>query len=375
MKIALVSPYDYAYPGGVTIHVSRLQDQFQRMGHVAKIIAPCSREEMGSEDVYIVGKPVPIPASGSICRISISPMLTGKVKSILQQERFDIIHMQEPLLPALPVTVLRCSHSVNVGTFHAFRNSSWGYRYWKPLLKRYFRKLHGKIAVSVPAQNFISKYFPGYYNIIPNGIDVAHFTSNVPKLEQYCDGKLNILFVGRLEKRKGLIYLLEAYRKIKKEMPDTRLIIVGPGGGLQQGYERFVYEYKLPDVVFTGFCTYEDLPRYYHTAHVFCAPAFERESFGIILLEAMASGTPIIASNTEGYAGVIDGGDEAVMVEPRSVESLADALLRVLPDKELRARMGSAGRLKAERFDWSHISARLIDYYNGLLSEVPYPVP
>lgn len=374
MKIALVSPYDYAYPGGVTIHVSRLQDHFQRMGHVAKIIAPCSREEMGSENVYIVGKPVPIPASGSVCRISISPMLTGKVKSILERERFDIIHMQEPLLPALPVTVLRCSRSVNVGTFHAFRSSSWGYRYWKPLLKRYFRKLHGKIAVSEPARDFISKYFPGYYNIIPNGIDVAHFSPPVPKLEQYCDGKLNILFVGRLEKRKGLIYLLEAYRRIKKEMPDTRLIIVGPGGGLQQGYERFVYEYKLPDVVFTGFCSYGELPRYYQTAHVFCAPAFERESFGIILLEAMAAGTPIIASNTEGYAGVIGDGEEAILVEPRSDEALAKALLKVLPDAQLRARMGAAGKIKAERFDWSHISSRLVDYYNGLLSEVPYPV-
>lgn len=375
MKIALVSPYDYAYPGGVTIHVSRLQDHFHRMGHTAKIIAPCSREEMGSEDVYIVGKPVPIPASGSICRISISPMLAGKVKSILAQERFDIVHMHEPLLPALPVTVLRCSHSVNVGTFHAFRSSSWGYRYSKPLLKRWFHKLHGKIAVSQSAMKFISKYFPGYYNIIPNGIDVAHFSANVPKMQQYCDGKLNILFVGRLEKRKGLIYLLEAYRKIKKEMPETRLIIVGPDGGLQQGYERFVYEYKLPDVVFAGFCTYEDLPRYYQTAHVFCAPAFERESFGIVLLEAMAAGTPIIASNTEGYSGVIADGDEAVMVEPRSEEALANALLRVLSDKALRASMGAAGRIKAERFDWTHVSARLVDYYRSLLSEVPYPVP
>lgn len=374
MKIALVSPYDYAYPGGVNNHVYHLQQQFQKMGHTVKIIAPCSRDDLSSEDVYIVGKPVPIPASGSIVRTPVSPMLSGKIKSILKKENFDIVHIHEPLFPPVSLNVLRFSNSVNVGTFHASRSRSWGYRYWKPLLKRWFRRLHGKIAVSVPAMKFISKYFPAYYNIIPNGIEIDHFMADVPKLEQFCDGKFNILFVGRLEKRKGLIYLLEAFRHLKKKMPNTRLIIAGPDGGLQQGYERFVYEYKVPDVVFAGFVSYEDLPRYYHTADVFCAPAFERESFGIVLLEAMASGKPIVASNIEGYASVVTDGAEAILVAPRNENAIQDALLRLLQDSELRDEIGARGRLKVQEYNWDRVAKRIMNYYQRLLSEMPRSV-
>ncbi|GAH25704.1 unnamed protein product, partial [marine sediment metagenome] len=133
-------------------------------------------------------------------------------------------------------------------------------------------------------------------------------------IDRFCDGKINILFVSRLEKRKGLNYLLKAYQQVKREIPNSRLIIVGPGIRLRHKYEKQVRQNRLEDVVFTGHVAYDELPRYYKTADIFCAPATGRESFGIILLEAMAIGTPIVASNIEGYASVVTHGVEGLLV-------------------------------------------------------------
>lgn len=372
MKIALVSPYDYAYPGGVTAHISHLQENFIRMGHSAKILAPSSRavDTLG-DNIITIGKPVSIPASGSIVRISVSPRLAGRVKATLREEQFDIIHLHEPLLPALPLTVLRFSQSINIGTFHAYRNRSLGYFYMRRLLKRWFRKLDGKIAVSKSAMGFVSRYFQGYYNVISNGIDLEHFSADVPPIEEYNDGKLNILFVGRLEKRKGLKYLLAAYERIRQQLPNSRLIVVGPDGGRLKSHERFIRGHSLESVVFTGYVSYEELPRYYKTADVFCAPATGKESFGIVLLEAMAASRPIVASHIEGYAGVVTDGEEGMLVEPENEEALASSLVHLLTNKQLREKMGAMGRLKAEMYSWRRIASQVMSYYERLLSEIP----
>ena len=160
MKIALVSPYDFAYPGGVTNHISYLERHFTKMGHEVKIIAPASEAVSNLGDRFIlVGKPRPIPVSGSIARITISPWLSSRIKTVLDREKFDIIHLHEPLMPMLCTTVLRLS---------------------------------------------INKHFPGYYNIIPNGVDLEYFSPDVSPIDKFCDGKLNILFAGRLEKTKRI---------------------------------------------------------------------------------------------------------------------------------------------------------------------------
>jgi phosphatidylinositol alpha-mannosyltransferase len=372
MKIALVSPYDLAHPSGVNNHISHLEQAFTGMGHQVRVIAPSSHPHLDEKDnVIAVGRPFPIPASGSICRITLSPNLSGRVKAILAEEKFDIIHIHEPLLPALPVTVLRHSDSITVGTFHAHRAKSWGYYYFRAILKRYFRRLHGKIAVSKPAMEFASRYFRGYYNIIPNGIDLEHFSAPVTPIEEYCDGKLNILFVSRLEKRKGLDYLLKAFCQVKRDFPNSRLIVVGPGVRLREGYDRFIMQAGLKDVVFAGYVNYNDLPRYYHTADVFCAPATGQESFGIILLEAMTTAKPIVASNIEGYASVLTHGAEGLLVPPRDEQTLATALCQLLADKELRQRMGATGRETAKQYSWERVARRIMDYYQRLLSETP----
>jgi len=226
--------------------------------------------------------------------------------------------------------------------------------------------------VSRPAMEFAHEHFPGYYNIIPNGVDVEHFSPDVAPIEEFKDGKLNILFVSRLEKRKGLNYLLQAFRQVKEEIPNSRLIVVGPGTRLRRRYERYVARTGLKDVVFTGLVSYDDLPRYYQTADVFCAPAIGSESFGIILLEAMALGKPIVASNIEGYASVISPGVDGLLVPPADKDKLAQALISLLNDEALRQEMGAKGRIKALEHSWERIARRVFAYYVRVLSEPPW---
>jgi len=346
------------------------------MGHEVKVIAPASKAISSFGDRFIpIGRPRPIPTSGSIARVTISPWLSSRIKAVLDQERFDVIHLHEPLMPMLCTTVLRLSPTANIGTFHACHGSP-GYDFAKPfgkwILKRWFHRLHGKIAVSKPAMDFAHKYFPGYYNIIPNGVDVDHFSPDVPAIDEFGDGKLNILFVSRLEKRKGLNYLLDAFTQVKQEIPNSRLIIVGPGTRLRRKYERQVARSGLKDVVFTGLVPYEELPRYYKTADVFCAPAMGRESFGIILLEAMAVGKPIVASNIEGYASVVTHNVEGLLVPPGDKEMLARALISLLTDPSFRQEMGAKGRVKALEYSWEHIAQKVFNYYVRVLSEPPW---
>lgn len=372
MKIALVSPYDFAYPGGVIHHICYLKRYFTMWGHDVKIIAPASKEIPEYSDCFIpIGKPMPIPFSGSIARIAVSPWLSHKVKAVLQQEKFDIIHLHEPLIPMLCTTVLHYSDVVNIGTFHASSarpSYRWGKPFIKWLFKRWYRKLNGKIAVSKQSLDYIKRHFPGHLDIIPNGVDLEHFSSDVAPIESFCDGKLNILFVSRLEKRKGANYLLKAYRLIKQEIPNSRLIIVGPGTILRKRYERYVKKIGLQDVVFTGRVGYKELPRYYKTADVFCAPATGRESFGIILLEAMAMGKAIVASNIDGYAGVVSDGVDGLLVPPKNEMALAQAIITLLNDKNRRLKMGEMGIAKAGRHSWERIARDVLDYYCTVLA-------
>ncbi len=375
MKIALVSPYDFAYPGGVTNHISSLEHYLTKMGHKVKVIAPASKTVSIFGDRFIpVGKPRPVPSSGSIARVTISLRLAPRIKAILDEEKFDIIHLHEPLCPMLCTTVLRLSQTANVGTFHAY--GAIGYSLVKPLnailLKRWFRKLHGKIAVSKPAMELVNKHFPGDYTIIPNGVDLDCFSSGVSPIDEFGDGKINILFVGRLEKRKGLNYLLEAHKHIKQEIPNSRLIVVGPGTRLRNKYEKRVARNGLKDVVFVGCVSHDELPRYYNTADIVCAPATGKESFGIVLLEAMALGKPVVASNIDGYASIMTHGAEGLLVPPKDEKALAQALLSLMESKSLRQQMGVRGRLTAADYDWKRVVQKVLDYYVKVLNEPPW---
>ncbi|MBI4214342.1 MAG: glycosyltransferase family 4 protein [Chloroflexi bacterium] len=363
MKIALVSPYDYAYPGGVTSHVSQLANELRRTGNQVHIIAPCSSDEAPTDlPFHRLGTPVSLPANGSVARVAIGARLSRDVRETLASGAFDVVHLHEPLLPTLPLAVLRSSRTTNVGTFHTARRSALAYLSAKPFLEYFFRKLDGKIAVSESARDFVGEHFPGQYRVIPNGIDVEYFQRRRTPIARFQDGRLNVLFLGRLEKRKGLSHLLRAWGRVREAVPEARLVVAGGGRALNH-YQKFVQARGSDDIVFTGPVSDEDKVRYYQTADIYCAPSTGGESFGIVLLEAMAAGTPIVATDIPGYREVVTHGKEGLLVPPRDAGQLAESLIRALRDPGARARLGEKGRETARRYDWQQVGSEVLDYY------------
>jgi len=368
MRIALVSPYDYSVPGGVNNHIGQLAREFNRLGHEVRILVPNSEQVTDQNVISASSSVIPVPFAGSIARISLDPRVYRRTKRILQEGHYDVLHLHEPLTPALPLAVLRhhdlVPQAICVGTFHACRAVSRTYYYGKPILRRFFKRLDGHIVVSEAALHYHSRYFPADYAVIPNGVDVERFHPDVRPMEQFVDGRPNILFVGRLEKRKGLAHLLDAFVRVKREMPEARLIIVGAYDDLEKiPFVLQSHYLGLSDVHFVGRVTDDELARYYGTADVFCAPSTGMESFGIVLLEAMASGVPTVASDIDGYRDVMDDGVQGVLVEPEQPEALAAALVSLLRDPARRCAMGVAGREKALRFAWTVVADRVLEYY------------
>ena len=371
MKIALVSPYDFAFPGGVTVHIEQLAQEFIRQGHETWIIAPSSQpaNTLPVDRFVRLGVPVPVPAGGSVARLSLSPWLLRNVRELLERERFDVVHVHEPLTPLLPWLVLHSSKTINIGTFHAYHDQSRIYPWAAPSLRHWFRKLHGRIAVSPLAKMFVERHFPGDYRVIPNGIDLNRYQQDAQPFPEYLDGKINVLFVGRMEKRKGLKYLLMAYSRLKWQFPNLRLLVVGPGTPDKDSF-RVLGEHSLRDVEFVGGVSQDDLVRYYKTADIFCSPATGRESFGIVLLEAMASGTPIVASRLKGFQTVLEEGMQGLMAPPKDDVALADALRQMIQDPTMRSAMGAFGERRAYEFRWERVAGLVLDYYESVRAEV-----
>jgi phosphatidylinositol alpha-mannosyltransferase len=329
-------------------------------------MAPSSNRNLERDevDVYRIGNVRRVPANGSIARITLSFRLARRVREVLNSEAFDVVHAHEPLMPSLPPTVLKYSDALNVGTFHAYRGSYYGYFYGRPVLRRVFSKLDARIAVSRAAKRFVRQYFMAPYRIIPNGVEVARFNpALVRPLPQFDDGRPNILFVGRPEKRKGFGYLLRAYPHIKNAFPQARFLVVGAGNWDVSPYRAYIERHDMRDIIIVGRVSDEDLPRYHRTSQVFCAPAVAGESFGIVLLEAMAAGLPIVASDIEGYAQVLTDEAEGLLVPPRDERAVADAVCRLLQDPNLRRTMGEQGQVTAQQYAWERVAEQVLDLY------------
>jgi phosphatidylinositol alpha-mannosyltransferase len=365
MRVGLVSPYDFASPGGVNDHVRHLARQLRNLGHEARVFAPSSRSDVDFDTArfYRIGTPIAIPANDSVARISLSFHLADRVAEIIEKEHFDVLHFHEPLMPALPMTMLRMSTTANVGTFHAFARSNVGYYYGRPLLQPYLAHLHRGIAVSEPAREFVHKYFPDFpLRVIPNGIDVDVYNPGLAPIRHLRDDKVNILFLGRLEKRKGLGDLLRGYRFMKSRVPQSRLIVVGDGP-LRGEVESYISRHRLQDVVLVGYVPDSVKPRYYNSADIFCAPATGAESFGIVLLEAMASGLPVVATEIPGYMSVLEPGLDSLTVRPKGWAELGAALVILARDPMLRRRMGAYAHEKARRYSWVSVTSQVVEVY------------
>jgi phosphatidylinositol alpha-mannosyltransferase len=292
-----------------------------------------------------------------------------KVNRLFKRETYDIVHMHEPFMPLLPFQFMRFSNATNIATFHATRDGgSRVYAYTKFLIQPHWHNIHARICVSRPSLRMISRYFAGRYRIIPNGIDYGFYAAEAPPIPELMDFRRNILFVGRQEKRKGLPYLLEAYRELKRETPAVRLIIVGPDGGIRAACLRYIEEHQLKDVHFVGYVSDEELPRYYRSADVFCAPNTGHEGFGIILLEAMAASVPIVASDISGFRDVLTDGQHGLLVPPKDSSALASALKKLLDDPDRRRAMASAGSEHARQFAWEEVSSQVLSHYERALS-------
>jgi len=365
VKIGIVSPYAYPRPGGANSYIRESYEELRRLGHEVRIITAPWGDDPPAQDVIQIGQAIAVPYNGAIGRITLSLRLEWLVSRMLDRERFDIIHHHEPLVPFLSMQILDSAKCPNVATFHAFGGFSFSYWAGRVIGERYMKRLDARIAVSSAARHFISTYFPGDYRIIPNGVDVR-FYANAKPFPEYEDGKTNILFVGRVEPRKGAMYLLRAYAKLKPRFPQLRLIFCSAGPQIGQ-MRRFVRQNGLGDVLFAGRVDDVDKARFYKTADIFCAPSTGQESFGIVLLEAMAAGLPMVASDIHGYKRVVQRNVSGLLVEPKDPDALAAAIERLICEPALRQRLGEAGARRAPEYDWSHVTAQLVELYEGVI--------
>ncbi len=365
MKIGLVCPYSLFSPGGVKEHVLALYKEFKELGHSVKIIAPKTKKTK-NPDFLLSGVSAKFPSgTGSWGRVS-ACFENQEIESMLQKENFDIIHFHEPLVPFLAWQILFSSQAVNIATFHsAWENeiSLIGNLEFliKPFTETFQKRLNGLIVVSTVAKNCWQKFFQKEMSIIPNGIDLFRFNPNLKPIEKYKDGKINILFVGRLEKRKGAIYLLRAFKQLQNK--NMRLILVGEGPRKIE-LKLFIARHNLQDVEFAGRISDVDLPKYYATADICCFPSIGGESFGIVLLEAMAMAKPIACFSNPGYRNFLTHYPfKKSLVKIKDIEKLGKALEVLGKDSDLREKLSKWGLKEVQKYSWSKVAQQILDYY------------
>ena len=368
-KIAIVTPYYYPLYGGVQEYVYHLKKEYKKYGFMVRIITgDFGGRSKDENEVIRIGRGFPFMVNGSTGRI-IFIRKGEKVKQILDKYNFDVIHFQEPFVPFLSHDVIKYSRSLNIATFHANFDSNFYYKIGRAFLYSLWDRLDGKIAVSPSAKSSITKYFRGRdIEIIPNGVDINRFSPKNPKIQKFNDSKINILFTGRIEKRKGLIYLLQAFSRLRQYYKNIRLIIVGKGP-LMKSLRAYVKHHKIKEVFFEGFVSVKALPSYYSVSDIYCSPALFGESFGIVLLEAMAAGLPVVAFNIPGYNDVVANLEDGLLAHPRDTHDLYEKLEILIRHPALIKEIGSRGRLKARRFTWQTIAKKNIHFYKKTLEE------
>jgi phosphatidylinositol alpha-mannosyltransferase len=363
MKIGLISPYNIFKGGGVQECVLALQAELIRRGHEAKIITPAPRSYEGEqpENVIFMGASTDMK-SPLHTTVQISATGNGdRVSAVLNEEKFDILNFHEPWIPIISRQILAKSTAINVGTFHAklpdTRVSKTIEKVITPYTKGILKSFDALTAVSDAGAEYVKKLTDMPINLIPNGIDLAKYK---PKPSIKTD-EPTIFYIGRLEKRKGVKYLLKAFAVLQETMPEAKLIIGGDGPDREK-LEELAYDLELKNIEFLGFVSDEDKIRLMQSSTVFCAPALYGESFGIVLLEAMACGTPVVAGDNPGYAGVMQGRGELSLVDPRHTDDFARRLHMLLSDEGLRKSWNTWAHEYVQQFDYSHI----VDQYEAL---------
>ena len=365
MKVAIVSPYDWTVPGGVGNHVRGLAPELRRLGCQVDVLAPAPRPVREAGFVGLGGS-VPVPYNGSVARIAFGPRTRARVRQALAAGRYDLVHVHEPLSPSAGMLAVKATRVPVVGTFHANLDRSLALTVGKPLLRRTFDRLDARIAVSPSARDTWQRRFGGSMVVVPNGVGSEFFAKPEP-LPGYRDGDPTVLFVGRMEPRKGLVYLVRAFLRLKPSFPRLRLLVVGRGDGKQQEKLMAMVPPRLrTDVSFVGAVPQEDLPSYFASADVFCAPSLGGESFGIVLAEAMAVGLPVVCTDIGGYRDLVRDDQEGLLVPPRDPEALAASLGALLDNPARRAALGEVARESAARYAWDVVAGQVAEVYQSV---------
>jgi phosphatidyl-myo-inositol alpha-mannosyltransferase len=360
MRIGMVCPYSFDVPGGVQSHVLQLAEVMRGRGHTVSVLAPSSPHVGLPDYVVSAGKAVPIPYNGSIARLQFSPMVHGKVRRWLADGDFDVLHLHEPNAPSLSMWALRVAEGPIVATFHTSTTKSLTLAVVRGLLRPLHEKIVGRIAVSDLARRWQMEALGSDAVEIPNGVDVAAF-AGAPQLDGYPRPGKTVLFLGRYdEPRKGMTVLLDALPKLVQHFPDVEVLVVGRGdedevrdaaGGLVR-HLRFLGQ--VDDAVKASAL---------RSADVYCAPNIGGESFGIVLVEAMAAGTAVVASDLHAFRRVLRDGAAGRLMPVGDGAALADGLIDVLRDDAARRRYTDEGRRAVGRYDWSVVADQIVRVY------------
>ena len=365
MRVGLVCPYAWDTPGGVAAHIDDLRLALMRLGHEAVILAPAEDEDALPDYVTSGGKPISISSNGSIAKINFGPVPTARARRWVKDSDLDILHVHEPAGPTLGLLSVWVSEGPIVATWHAsLASSRRELNATAPLVRSAMEKIRARIAVSEYARRSLVEYTGGDAVLIPNGVDCSLYAGDEP-LPGRSRGNSTLMFLGRIdEPRKGLPILLAALPRVAEAIADVTLLVAGPGevADVQAGLDPAIAD----RVEFLGLVSQEDKARALHSADIYVAPNTGGESFGIILLEAMAAGTPVVASDIEAFQRVLDEGRSGVHFRSEDSDDLAENLIGLLSDPGRRDSLRASGLVRAAEFDWSSVARRVVEVYRSV---------
>jgi phosphatidylinositol alpha-mannosyltransferase len=359
LRIGIVCPYSLTIPGGVQAQVLGLARELRRRGHVARVLGPCDGPPPESF-VTPLGDSLPLAANGSIAPIAPDLPAALRTLQILRDESFDVMHLHEPLVPGPTVTALVVHSAPTIGTFHAAGTSA-SYRFLKPALSRLINRIDCKVVVSKDALALAREHLGGEYEVLFNGVELEQIRGTRAYPTRPTDPP-TLFFCGRHEHRKGLQVLIEA---LEMSDLDARVWIAGEGPETVELMERTSGDNRIE---WLGRVTDEDKFARLRAADVFCAPSLGGESFGVVLIEAMAAGTAVVASALDGYRNVATNGIDSILAPPGDVPALAEALEMALGDHQLATRLREAGERRAEQFAMSALADRYVEIYRAVIA-------
>ena len=368
MRIGLVCPYQWDVPGGVQYHVRDLAGTLRGLGHHVEVLTPAEREESVDDPwITFAGRTVPVPYNGSMASMQFGPVSAARVRRWLREGRFDVVHVHEPASPSVSLLVCMIAEGPIVATFHAATTRSKWLAAVGPMARPWLERISGRIAVSDFARRVQVEHLGGDAVVIPNGVHVDAFAEGptLPGIARGGDGP-TIGFIGRyLEPRKGLPQLLEALRTVVREHPGARLVIAGRGDADE--LSQLVDDGLRPHITLLGEVSETDKAAFLRSVDVYCAPNLLGESFGVILIEAMAAGAPIVASELDAFARVLEDGTAGVLVRRGDPSALGRALCDLLADPARRAELSAAGRRAAAAYDWQVLARRILAVYETVV--------